>query len=256
MSVVSGELYYSMGGVSLPISSFLTDYLSCDRSLEFQKKINNKRMEQLLQLKQKVLKNYFEADCKLLSCFIDNNNTQISNTEESDSLINNESKVKPLKAIQKVSNILIIKRNLVIESARRKLFYAHDKLEHLRSLNDATLMKLVLEYGTLCRKEVERSRRLLSNESSAANDAKEHSKKIHDLFLFAHHVAAESHHMLKLSILNYDTPASVRCRKAVYDNTKKGYLESMCIDKLHIDTVIKVENEVLSDYLEVNDFII
>ena len=228
MSVVSGELHYCMGSANLPVSSYLADYLSCDRSLEFQRKVNNKRMEQLLHLKQKVLKSYFAIETAIpVSCCLGN-----ANVEKESKQVNQQ------VSDQKLDSMLAVKRNFILESARKKLFYSHDKLERLRSLNDANLMQLILEYGTICRNEVERSRRLLSNEASAVNDAKEQSKKLHSLFLFAHHIAAESHGVVRLSTLHYDTPASLRCRKAVYDNTRKGYLESLRIDKVHIDTVI------------------
>jgi len=71
------------------------------------------------------------------------------------------------------------------------------------------------------------------------------------MYIFAHHIGYESHQKILINILLHDSQHAIRCRKAVYDNCKQEYLYSIGITRINIELVMKLENTILSKYLEV-----
>jgi len=222
MEVVSGELFYSLSKdpIGKPSESF-TQYLDADRNSEAVKKLNRKKIEQLRYLRNKVSSDYYQSS------------------------------LLPQYQSKKFASRVAQLRNNVLGQKKEQLFLKYQSLEMLKSQTDAALMKYVIEYGGICRKEIERSRKVLANEVRDCAESIKLAKEVRDIRVFAHHLSTETGGKVKLSLLEEDSAQSLRCRKAVYENAKKGFLESLGIDKMNISYVLKVEHVVLSRHLEV-----
>lgn len=220
MNVVSGELYYYLNENPLPLTSeTFTNYLNGDKNLEHIKKSNKKRLDQLRYLRKNI------------------------STLYRDNII---------KQYDEYSRCLLPLLNSTTDAYKQDNFMKKIKINSIKSEFDTKLLQTVIEYGSICRDEVMRSRMLLKDESIEVIQSKYIAKIIHDMYVFAHHLGYESHQRVLINMLLHDSQHAIRCRKAVYDNCKQPYLYSIGITRINIELVFKLENSILSKHLEVS----
>jgi len=132
MEVVSGELYYCLNDNPIPSpSDSFTNYLSGDKNLEHVKKSNRKRLDQLRYLRKNI-KNLY------------NNNI--------------------IKQYDEYNRCLLPLLTSTIEKNKESNYIKKIKIQNIKTEFDSNLLESVLEYGSICRNEIARSRYLLQNE--------------------------------------------------------------------------------------------
>ena len=98
------------------------------------------------------------------------------------------------------------------------------EIAQLQESVDAQVMRHVLEYFSILKKDMNLSRERLDEHSIECNRKKHQAKRLRDIQIFAKHLQIETQGAVSFDLIPTGNPQWTRCGKAVKDNLNKSRL--------------------------------